>query len=83
MKKARLDDVRQSLDAGDNPDWVLEQTFARIKAEYEESEREFEEHLADVRRKERIRKEKVKNVREIKRLVRFLLFSRVFLPDPA
>lgn len=70
MKKAQLDDLRHSLDAGENPEWVLTQTFERLKAEYEDAEKEFEEHLADVRRKERLRKEHLKQTREFKRVVR-------------
>ena len=70
VKKARLDDLRDSLNAGDNPDWVLSQTFERLKAEYEAAEKDFEDHLADVRKKERLRKEQLKGAREFKRSVR-------------
>ena len=70
MKRARLDDLRESLDAGDNPDWVVSQTFERLKAEYEDAEKDFEDHLADVRKKERLRKEQQNEFRESKRLVR-------------
>ena len=58
------------MDAGDNPDWVVSQTFERLKAEYEDAEKDFEDHLADVRKKERLRKEQQNEFRESKRLVR-------------
>ncbi|KAI5117244.1 hypothetical protein M0805_001562 [Coniferiporia weirii] len=52
-RKGKLTTLRESLGSGDDPDWVLMQSFDRLKNELEEAEREYEKRLAYLRRKEK------------------------------
>lgn len=58
----------QLSDEGQDPEWVISQTFNRMKKDIEDRDRAFEEHLADIRRREQALRKN--NARTIKKPVR-------------
>ncbi|KAH8114577.1 DNA repair helicase [Phellopilus nigrolimitatus] len=51
-RKGQLENLRNALSSGNDPEWVLTQSFERMKNELEMTEVELEKHLANLRRQE-------------------------------
>ncbi|KAL5482596.1 CHL1 [Sanghuangporus weigelae] len=51
-KRITLESLRDSLHSTDDPEWVIMQTFERMKNEIEKEELDLQQYLADLRAKE-------------------------------